>query len=420
MATPTCRSELLKCLQDRGFLQQCTDLSALDARAEEGPIAAYIGFDATADCLHVGNLSQIMMLRWLQYHGHKPIVLMGGGTTKVGDPSGKDTQRQLLTPEVIENNKQKIMAIFSQFLQFGDGATDAVMVDNADWLDQLGYLDFLRDVGRHFSINRMLTFDSVKSRLDRDQPLSFLEFNYMLLQAYDFVELNKRYDCQLQLGGSDQWGNIVSGIDLGRRVRQQALYGWTAPLITTSSGAKMGKTAQGAIWIRHDRLPAYDYWQFWRNTEDADVIRFLKLFTDLPLSEIDKMAQLQGSELNQAKVLLANEATRLCHGAQLQAQAEQTAQATFAGSGLGGELPKMAFTAASLAEPVLLTGVMVELGFAASKSAARRLIEQGSVKIDGEAIRDVGFCLTSDHFRDVKSLRLAVGKKKFAALHLAS
>ena len=412
-----CRSELLRCLQDRGFLQQCTDLDALDKRVHSAPIVAYIGFDATADCLHVGSLVQIMMLRWLQQYGHKPIVLMGGGTTKIGDPSGKDTQRQLLTPEVIAENKQRIMSIFKQFLQFGDGASDAVMVDNADWLDQLGYLDFLRDVGRHFSINRMLTFDSVKSRLDRDQPLSFLEFNYMLLQAYDFVELNKRFDCQLQLGGSDQWGNIVSGIDLGRRVRQESLFGWTAPLITTASGAKMGKTAQGAIWIRHDRLPAYDYWQFWRNTEDADVIRFLKLFTDLPLAQIDELSQLDGSALNEAKVLLANEATRLCHGETLRQQAEQTAQATFTGAGLGNQLPQISFTAADLAASVTLTSVMVSLGFTPSNSAARRLIEQGSVKVDGESIRDVGFSFTTAHFQASSTLRLSVGKKKFAALH---
>lgn len=411
-----CRSELLKCLQSRGFMQQCTDISALDKRAQDAPIVAYTGFDATADCLHVGNLVQIMMLRWLQHYGHKPIVLMGGGTTKIGDPSGKDTQRQLLTPEVIAENKQRIMSIFKQFLQFGDGASDAVMVDNADWLDQLGYLDFLRDVGRHFSINRMLTFDSVKSRLDRDQPLSFLEFNYTLLQAYDFVELNKRFDCQLQLGGSDQWGNIVSGIDLGRRVRQESLFGWTAPLITTASGAKMGKTAQGAIWIRHDRLPAYDYWQFWRNTEDADVIRFLKLFTDLPLAQIDELSQLEGSALNEAKTLLANEATRLCHGEALRQQAEETAQATFSGVGLGDQLPQFSFSTADLAESVTLTSVIVALGFASSNSAARRLIEQGSVKIEGEPIRDVSFSFTAAHFQASMTLRLAVGKKKFAAL----
>lgn len=412
------QSPLLQCLHARGFFHQCTDLQALDERLQAGPIAAYIGFDATGDCLHVGSLVQIMMLRWLQHFGHKPIVLMGGGTTKVGDPSGKDTQRQLLTTEMIDANKQSIAKIFQQFLHFGEAENDAMMVDNADWLDALGYLDFLRDVGRHFSINRMLTFDSVKSRLDRDQPLSFLEFNYMLLQAYDFAELNKRYACQLQMGGSDQWGNIVSGIDLGRRLQTSALYGWTAPLITTSSGAKMGKTAQGAIWIRHDRLPAYDYWQFWRNTEDKDVIRFLKLFTDLPLSEIDKLAQLQGGDINQAKIILANEATKLCHGVVLQQQAEQTAKATFQQAGLGQDLPRMDFSSADLASPLALTRVIVSLGFATSTSQARRLIEQGSVRLDDEKITDVAYALSLAQFHSQQARKLAVGKKKFAVLSL--
>ncbi len=416
MAVYQFQSDLLKCLEERGYMQQCTDAEALDHRVQKSPIVAYIGFDATADCLHVGNLCQIMMLRWLQHFGHKPIVLMGGGTTKVGDPSGKDTQRQLLTVEQIAKNKEQIVDIFKRFLRFGDGESDAIMVDNADWLDSLGYLDFLRDVGRHFSINRMLTFDSVKSRLDRDQPLTFLEFNYMLLQAYDFAELNKKYQCQLQLGGSDQWGNIVSGIDLGRRLLKSDLYGWTAPLITTSSGAKMGKTAQGAIWIRHDRLSAYDYWQFWRNTEDADVIRFLKLFTDLPLAQIDELATLEGSELNQAKVILANEATRLCHGQALQEQAEKTAKETFDRSGLGGDLPSVHLTDSELNQSPLLTAIIVRLGFATSNSAARRLIEQGSVKIDGQAIKDVAFCIDHTQFAKAKQLKLSVGKKKFASL----
>tara|TARA_B100001989_G_scaffold251748_1_gene231728 strand:+ start:1940 stop:3205 length:1266 start_codon:yes stop_codon:yes gene_type:complete len=413
------QSDFLRCLQERGFFHQCTDIAALDQRLKEGPIVAYIGFDATSDCLHVGNLAQIMMLRWLQYFGHKPIVLMGGGTTKVGDPSGKDTQRQMLTPEVIESNKSSIEKIFKQFLSFGSAHSDALMVDNAEWLDNLGYLAFLRDVGKHFSINRMLTFDSVKSRLDRDQPLSFLEFNYMLLQAYDFAELNKRFQCQLQLGGSDQWGNIVSGIDLGRRLMSQPLFGWTAPLITTASGAKMGKTAQGAIWIRDDKLPAYDYWQFWRNTEDKDVVRFLKLFTDLPLADIEQLGQLRDGDINQAKTILANEATKLCHGEALQQQAEKTALDTFQMAGMGSGLPSLSFSASDFSEPILLTRIIVDLGFSGSNSQARRLIEQGSVKLDEAKIVDVGYQLEVSQFSKSKRLKLAVGKKKFASLLLS-
>lgn len=410
------QSEWLQCMQSRGFLHQCTDLQALDARVQSGPMVAYIGFDATSDCLHVGSLVQIMMLRWMQKFGHKPIVLMGGGTTKIGDPSGKDTQRQMLTHDIIDRNKQQIARIFEQFLHFGEGESDAIMVDNADWLDKLGYLDFLRDVGRHFSINRMLTFDSVKTRLDRDQPLSFLEFNYMLLQAYDFAELHKRYGCELQMGGSDQWGNIVSGIDLGRRLQQSSLFGWTAPLITTASGAKMGKTAQGAIWIRHDKLPAYDYWQFWRNTEDQDVERFLKLFTDLPLEEIASLTKLQGSAINEAKVILANEATKLCHGKELQIQAERTAQATFLHESVGESLPVRDFSDTDLQSALLLTAVIVELGFAKSNSQARRLIEQGSVKLDNDKITDVSFSINAEVFAVHAQRKLAVGKKKFASL----
>ncbi len=410
------KSDLLRCLEKRGFLQQCTDPKALDERVQKGPITAYIGFDATADCLHVGSLIQIMMLRWFQKFGHKPIVLMGGGTTKVGDPSGKDSQRKILTTELIEQNKTQIAKIFDRFLHFGQSDHDAIMEDNAKWLDSLGYVDFLRHVGKHFSINRMLTFDSVKSRLDRDQPLSFLEFNYMILQAYDFVELNRLYDCELQLGGSDQWGNIVSGIDLGRRILKNDLYGWTAPLITTSSGAKMGKTADGAVWIRDDRFSAYDYWQFWRNTEDADVIRFLKLFTELPLDQIETLSKLQGSDINQAKVILANEATRLCHGKALQEAAEKTAHETFLQQGLGQQLPEMCFSKDQIQQSPMITAIIVELGFAKSNSAARRLIESGSVKIDGVKINAVNQALDVSFFKDSDTLKLSVGKKKFAAL----
>ena len=310
----TARSAFLAAAEARGFVHQCTDRDALDARLLEGPATAYIGFDCTADSLHVGSLVQIMLLRLWQRTGNKPIVLMGGGTTKIGDPSGKDETRKLLSEAEIASNKAGIRRIFDRFFTFGDGATDAIMPDNAEWLDALHYISFLREYGRHFSVNRMLSFDSVKLRLEREQPLSFLEFNYMVLQSYDFLELARRHGCLVQMGGSDQWGNIVSGVELGRRVDNRPLYGLTTPLIATASGAKMGKTAQGAVWLTDDRLSAYDYWQFWRNTEDADVGRFLSLFTDLPLEEIAKLERLQGSEINEAKKLLATEATALCHG----------------------------------------------------------------------------------------------------------
>ncbi|MEO1225841.1 MAG: tyrosine--tRNA ligase, partial [Pseudomonadota bacterium] len=308
------KSDLLNVLNERQFIHQITDPEALDAKAAAGSVIGYIGFDATADSLHIGSLVQIMMLRWMQQLGHRPIVLMGGGTTKIGDPSGKDTSRQLLTAERIDANIAGIKANFASFLTFGDGPTDAILANNADWLDGLGYIPFLRDVGMHFTINRMLTFDSVKLRLDREQPLTFLEFNYMILQAYDFLELHRRYGCSLQLGGSDQWGNIVNGMELGRRIDGADLFGLTTPLITTASGAKMGKTAEGAVWLGADRLSPYDYWQFWRNTEDADVGRFLRLFTDLPIAEVARLEALGGAEINEAKKILATEATRLCHG----------------------------------------------------------------------------------------------------------
>jgi len=307
-------SDFMRVLSERGYIHQCTDDAALDALAAKERVTAYIGFDCTADSLHVGSLVQIMMLRWLQKTGHRPIVLLGGGTTKIGDPSGRDESRSLLTEEAIAANKTGIRRSFDRFLSFGDGPTDALLVDNADWLDALGYIPLLRDIGAHFSINRMLTFDSVRLRLDREQPLSFLEFNYMILQAYDFLELSRRADCSLQMGGSDQWGNIVNGVELARRIDGRQLYGLTTPLITLASGAKMGKTAQGAVWLNPERLPAYDYWQYWRNTDDADVGRFMRLFTELPLDEIARHEALEGAELNEAKKLLANEATTLCHG----------------------------------------------------------------------------------------------------------
>jgi tyrosyl-tRNA synthetase len=407
---------LISCLQDRGFLHQCTDLAGLDQAMQTKPIVAYIGFDATSDSLHVGSLVQIMLLRWLQKFGHKPIILLGGGTTKIGDPSGKDTARKMLTEQDISANMAGIRSVFSQFLTIGDGPSDAVVVNNADWLDQLGYISFLRDVGAHFSINRMLTFDSVKSRLDREQPLSFLEFNYMILQAYDFIELHKRYGCSLQLGGSDQWGNIVSGIDLGRRVLQAPLYGWTAPLLTTASGAKMGKTAQGAVWLSEHKLPVYDFWQFWRNVDDQDVAKFLKLFTELPLEDIDAMTAVQGQALNEAKVCLADAVTAMCHGHDKAQAAKKTAADTFAQSGLGADLPTVTLSHADLAEGVALTKLMVDCGFAPSNSAARRLIQGGGVRLGDAKITEIDQMVTQADFDQASELKLAVGKKRFARI----
>src|SRR5919199_109115 len=334
-------SSLLKLLDERGYIHQLTDAAGLDALAQKEVVSAYIGFDATASSLHVGNLVSIMLLRRLQQAGHKPIVLMGGGTTKVGDPSGKDESRKLLSAEEIQANIASIRRIFEHFLTFGEGPTDAIMVDNADWLDALEYIPFLREVGRHFTINRMLTFDSVRLRLDREQPLTFLEFNYMILQAYDFLELSRRFGCRLQMGGSDQWGNIVNGIELTRRIDGTELYGVTTPLITTADGAKMGKTAQGAVWLNADLLSPYDYWQFWRNTQDADVGRFLKLFTDLSLEDIGKLEALQGADVNHAKMVLATEATALLHGREAADAAARTAADTFAGGGVGEDLPTL-------------------------------------------------------------------------------
>ncbi len=370
-------STFLRTLDERGFVHQITDAAALDAAAASGPITAYGGFDCTAPSLHIGNLVLIMMLRHLQQTGHRPIVLMGGGTTKVGDPSGKDEGRPLLDDARIDANKASIRRIFDRFLDF-DGPNAAIMVDNDDWLASLAYIPFLRDIGRHFSVNRMLSFDSVKLRLDREQPLSFLEFNYMIVQAYDFLELSRRAGCILQLGGSDQWGNIVNGTDLIRRVDGAAAFGLTAPLITTADGKKMGKTAAGAVWLHEDSLPAYDYWQFWRNTHDADVGRFLRLFTDLPLDEIARLEALPGAEINEAKKALADAATALCRGEAAALAAAETARATFAGA-VGDDLPTFA-----IAGSVALVDALVGLGFASSRKDARRLIEQGGVRVNGE------------------------------------
>ncbi|MDA9672513.1 tyrosine--tRNA ligase [Alphaproteobacteria bacterium] len=411
-------SEFITEFVTRGYLHQATNLEGLDDRAAPQPISAYIGFDCTADSLHVGSLVQIMMLRLLQRNGHKPIVLMGGGTTKVGDPSGKDEARPLLSVQDIESNKNGIRKIFEKYLSFGDGPTDALMVDNADWLDELGYIRFLRDYGAHFSINRMMGMDSVKLRLEREQNLSFLEFNYAILQAYDFLELRRRYGCILQMGGSDQWGNIVTGIDLTRRVDAQEIFGLTSPLITTASGAKMGKTASGAIWLNEERLPAFDFWQFWRNTEDSDVGRFLKLFTELPLDEIKRLSSLEGADINQAKIVLANEVTRLCHGAEASAQAEQTAAQTFAEGKMADGLPTLTVEADKIGS-LLLIDAFIEIGLAQSKGEVRRLIRGGGARLNNDAITDENRLLSADDFDDDGRAQISAGKKRRALLQRA-
>jgi len=395
------RSSLMLLLDERGYIHQVTDAAALDALAERQVIPGYIGFDATASSLHVGNLVSVMILRRLQQAGHKPIVLMGGGTTKVGDPSGKDESRQLLSDEQINANVASIRRVFERFLTFGEGSTDAVMVNNADWLDTLEYIPFLREVGRHFTINRMLTFDSVRLRLDREQPLTFLEFNYMILQAYDFLELSRRVGCRLQLGGSDQWGNIVNGIELTRRIDATELFGVTTPLITTADGTKMGKTAQGAVWLDEKLLSPYDYWQFWRNTQDADVGRFLKLFTDLPLEDIGKLEALEGAEINQAKIVLATEATALLHGREAAETARQTAETTFAGGGMGEDLPTLTVASGEIE----VIDALVQLGLVSSKGEAKRLIAGGGARVDGQKVDAVKLSVGS------KPLRLSAGKK---------
>ncbi|MDB5394128.1 MAG: tyrS1 [Rhodospirillales bacterium] len=409
------RSDLLNVLSERGFIHQLTDAAALDARATKGKITAYTGFDATADSLHIGSLVQIMMLHWLQNTGHRPIVLMGGGTTKVGDPSGKDESRQLLSNDAIAANIGGIKKNFEPFVRFGDQGNDAILSNNADWLDRLEYIPFLRDIGRHFTINRMLTFDSVKMRLDREQPLTFLEFNYMILQAYDFVELARRHDCVLQMGGSDQWGNIVNGIDLGRRVGDFELFGLTTPLITTASGAKMGKTASGAVWLSADRVSPYGYWQFWRNTDDADVVRFLKLFTLLPLDEIARLEVLQGAEINEAKKILAFETTAILHGATAATEAAETARRTFEEGEAAEGLPHHAIDPAALAAGMPLYAVLAEAGLAASSGEGRRLIKGGGARVNDEAVTDEQRRLTNADLRD-GAIKLSAGKKRHVLL----
>ena len=407
-------SELIRTYIERGYVHQITNDLGLDQRATEQTIPAYIGFDCTADSLHVGSLVQIMMLRVLQRTGHKPIVLMGGGTTKVGDPSGKDAARPLLSDQDIENNKQGILQVFEKYLTFGDGPTDAIMVDNAEWLDNLAYIRFLRDFGPHFSINRMLGMESVKLRLDREQPLSFLEFNYAILQAYDFMELRRRYGCVLQMGGSDQWGNIVTGIDLTRRVDSQEVFGLTSPLITTASGAKMGKTADGAIWLNADRLSPFQFWQFWRNTEDADVERFLSLFTELPMDEVRRLGALEGADINEAKIILANEATTLCHGPDAAAEAMQTAQQTFADGGAGDGLPQISLSAEE-ADGLGMIAALVKVGFAKSNGEARRLIRGGGARLNDVAVNDEDHVMQGADFGDGRA-KISAGKKRHALI----
>jgi tyrosyl-tRNA synthetase len=411
---PVSRSSFIAAVEARGFVHQITDREGLEARLAAGPVVAYVGYDCTADSLHIGNLVSIMMLRHWQQSGHKPIVLMGGGTTKVGDPSGKDEMRRLLSDDDIARNMASIRLTFDRFLKFGDGPTDAIMVNNADWLDELRYIPFLREIGRHFSVNRMLTQDSVRLRLDREQPLSFLEFNYMVLQSYDFLELARRHDCAMQMGGSDQWGNIVMGVELGRRVEERALFGLTSPLITTSSGAKMGKSVQGAVWLGSHRMPPYDYWQFWRNTEDADVGRFLRLFTDLPLEEIAKLEQLAGSEINEAKKLLATEATALCHGRAAADAAAETARRVFAEGATGSSLPVVDLPRSELERGVPAFEVFQRAGLAASNGEARRLVRGGGARINDAVVTDETQPVTVSDLNADGVIKLSAGRKRHA------
>ena len=409
------RSDFLRVLIERGYVHQCSDFAGLDAKAASGELVAYVGYDCTAPSLHVGSLISIMMLHWLQQTGGKPLPLMGGGTTRVGDPSGRDESRRLLTPEQIDANKDGIRRVFSRFMTFGDGRTDATMIDNAEWLTKLNYIDFLRDVGRHFSVNRMLSMDSVKMRLDREQELSFIEFNYMCLQAYDFVELSRRTGCTLQIGGSDQWGNIVSGIDLGRRMGTPQLYALTCPLLTTSSGAKMGKTAAGAIWLNADQLSPWDYWQFWRNTEDADVARFLALYTLLPLDEIARLGALGGSEINEAKKVLATQATALLHGQDAADGAAETARQTFEQGIAAASLPSVPVEAADLAAGLGVLTAFQRAGLVASSGEARRQVKGGGLRVNDVPVTDERAVLGQADLVD-GAVKLSLGRKRHVLL----
>ncbi|NNC59373.1 MAG: tyrosine--tRNA ligase [Erythrobacter sp.] len=403
------KSDLLRVLDERGYIHQATDAEGLDALAARQVVPGYIGFDATAPSLHIGSLVQIMMLRRMQQAGHKPIVLMGGGTTRIGDPSGRDESRKMLTDEAIEANIAGIRKVFEKLLNFGDGPTDAVMVNNHDWLGQLGYIELLQEVGTHFTVNRMLSFDSVRLRLERERPMTFLEFNYMILQGYDFRHLAKEMDVRLQMGGSDQWGNIVNGVELGRRMDGASLFGLTTPLLTTADGAKMGKTAAGAVWLNEDQLPAYDFWQYWRNVDDRDVGRFLRLFTDLPLDEIARLETLEGSQINEAKTILANEVTALVRGREAAQSAEATASQTFAGGGAGEDLPTLSLGADGMTLPAALSAI----GFTQSNGEAKRKIAEGAVRLDGEPASDPGLLLLVE---DGGEIKLSLGKKKHGLL----
>ncbi|MGN6471828.1 MAG: tyrosine--tRNA ligase [Rhizobiaceae bacterium] len=409
---PAYKSDFLNVMNERGFIHQCSDVEGLDALAARREVVGYVGYDCTAPSLHIGNVLSMMMLYWLQQTGNKPIALMGGGTTLVGDPSGKDETRAMRTVEEIEANKASIKGVFAKVLKFGDGATDAIMVDNADWLLKLGYIEMLREVGRYFSVNRMLTMDSVRLRLEREQEMSFIEFNYMVCQSYDYVQLARRYGCNLQMGGSDQWGNIVNGVDLGRRMGTHQLYALTTALLTTASGAKMGKTAQGAVWLNADQFSPWDFWQYWRNTEDADVGRFLKLFTTLPMDEIRRLERLEGAEINEAKKVLANEATALLHGREAAERAEETARTTFEEGGLSQSLPTVEVPAAALKEGIGVLSLFVTAGLAASNSEARRHVQGGAVKLNDVAVTDDRRTVTEADLTAEGVIKLSLGKKK--------
>jgi tyrosyl-tRNA synthetase len=410
------KSEFLRVMFERGFVADCTDYQALDDALVKGIVPAYIGYDATAASCHIGHLMNIMVLRWLQKCGHKPITLMGGGTTKVGDPSFRSEERPLLTPQKIDDNIAGLKKVFSRYLTYGDGPTDAIMLNNAEWLDNLNYLDFLRDIGRYFSVNRMLSFESVKSRLDREQSLSFLEFNYMILQAYDFLEIHRRYGCLLQMGGSDQWGNIINGVDLTRRVVSHDIWGLTTPLLATSDGRKMGKSASGAVWLNGDMMSSYDFWQYWRNTTDADVGRFLKLYTELPVAECNRLGGLQGSEINSAKIALANAVTTLLHGAEAAAAAEATAREVFEKGGVGDDLPTLTLTPADVADGITLAQLFVRSGLAATGKDAKRLISEGGARMNDDIVLDASQRIGAGEL--VEPLKLTAGKKRHALVVL--
>lgn len=409
------KSDFLNVIIERGFFADCTDLQGLDERLMAGRVTGYIGYDLTASSLHIGNLVQIMLLRWLQKTGHRPITLMGGGTTKVGDPSGKDEMRRLISPEQINENAASIQKVFSRYITYGDGPTDALVPNNAHWLDELKYIPFLRDIGRHFTVNRLLAFESVKSRLDREQALSFIEFNYMLLQAYDFLELHRRHGTALQMGGSDQWGNIVSGTDLIRRVEATEAFGLTTPLVTRADGKKMGKSVDGAVWLNEDKMSSYAFWQWWRNVADADVGKFLKLFTELPVAECNRLAALGGADINAAKIVLANEVTGLCHGVNAAAAAEATSREVFEHGGVGDDLPMLTLNTADLANGISIVQLLVRTGLAKSGKDAKRLIAEGGARLDDVALEDAGLVLDAGRL----PVKLTAGKKRHAMVVLA-